>query len=74
MRYEGSIAIVSLIPELYYQICLISIQHPIPGITVPLIVNEFFALFQNDNAEVRSYVCRQCAMLFSEFVGVSFML
>lgn len=72
VHYETNIGIACMIPEYYYHICIISMEFPIPGITVPLIVNEFFSLFQREEAELRSFVCRNCAMLFSEFVGVSF--
>lgn len=71
MRYETSITVNCYIPELYYQICMISMEYPIPGITVPLIVNEFFALFQREESEIRSCVCRNCSNLFSEFVFFS---
>ena len=68
MKQEQQNSVLCIIPELYYHICIISMELPIPGITVPLIVNEFFSLFQREDTELRSYICRNCSMLFSEFV------
>ena len=43
MRYDASLDVRCMVPELYYHICVISLDYPIPGITVPLFLNEFFA-------------------------------
>ena len=68
MRLETLSEVICIIPELYYQICVISMEYPIPGITVPLIVNEIFSLFKSEDYELRSFSCRYGAMLFSELV------
>ena len=69
MRLEPALEIISLIPEIYFHICVVSMEFPIPGITVPLMVNEFFSLFKSPSRELRSFACRYGAMLFSELVG-----
>ena len=68
MRTETVSEVVCLVPELYYQICVISMEFPISGITVPLMVNEVFSLFKQENNELQSFSCRYGAMLFSELV------
>lgn len=68
MRIETVSEVVCLVPELYYQICIISMEYPISGITVPLMVNEVFGLFKQENQDLRSFSCRYGAMLFSELV------
>lgn len=68
MRQETLSEVLCLIPELYYQICVISMEYPLPGITVPLIVNEMFSLFKREEYKLRSFSCRYGAMLFSELV------
>ena len=68
MRLETLSEVICIIPELYYQICVISMEYPLPGITVPLIVNEIFSLFKSEDHELRSFSCRYGAMLFSELV------
>lgn len=68
MRLETLSEVICIIPELYYQICVISMEYPLPGITVPLIVNEIFSLFKSEDYELRSFSCRYGAMLFSELV------
>lgn len=68
MRTETVSEVVCLVPELYYQICVISMEFPISGITVPLMVNEVFSLFKQENKELQSFSCRYGAMLFSELV------
>ena len=70
MRYDASIDVRCMIPELYYHMCIISMEFPVSGITVPLILNEFFSLFQRTETEIRSYASRYCGMLFSELVGI----
>ena len=69
MHYDASIDVRCMIPELYYHMCVISMEFPVSGITVPLILNEFFSLFQRTETEIRSYASRYCGMLFSELVG-----
>ena len=39
MRLEPGSEIISLIPEIYFHICVVSMEFSIPGITVPLMVN-----------------------------------
>lgn len=68
MRYDASIDVRCMIPELYYHMCIISMEFPVSGITVPLILNEFFLLFQRTETEIRSYASRYCGMLFSELI------
>lgn len=68
MRYDASLDVRCMVPELYYHICVISLDYPISGITVPLFLNEFFSLFQHKEMEIRSYASRYCGMLFSELV------
>lgn len=68
INYDTSLDVRCMIPELYYHICVISLEFPISGITVPLLLNEFFSLFQHKEMEIRSYSSRYCGMLFSELV------
>ena len=58
-----------LTPELLYNLGVLSMDCPIHPITIPLVVNELFALFQDEDLRLRSYACRFSAMLFSELVG-----
>ena len=69
MRLDPGSEILSLIPEIYFHICVVSMEFSIPGVTVPLMVNEFFSLFKSPDLELRSFACRYGAMLFSELVG-----
>lgn len=59
-----------LAPELLYDLGVLSMDCPIYPITIPLVVNELFSLFQDEDLRLRSYACRYSAMLFSELVGL----
>ena len=58
-----------LTPELLYNLGVLSMDCPIHPITIPLVVNELFSLFQDEDLRLRSFACRYSAMLFSELVG-----